>query len=68
MLADRIHVGDTIGIISPCHVATEEKYARFITGLKAIGFNVKEGKNLYNSSKKALTLHYMHICHPWQAL
>lgn len=42
-----IHTGDTIGIISPCHYADREKYARFIAGIEAQGFRVKEGENLY---------------------
>jgi muramoyltetrapeptide carboxypeptidase len=50
MLPEKICYGDTIGIIAPCHIAVRDKYTRFIAGIRALGFNIKEGKNLYNNT------------------
>jgi muramoyltetrapeptide carboxypeptidase LdcA involved in peptidoglycan recycling len=44
MLANTIKNGDTIGIVSPSHVAEKERYARFFSAINSLGFNVKEGK------------------------
>ncbi|MDR2053384.1 MAG: LD-carboxypeptidase [Treponema sp.] len=50
MLAGTIKAGDIIGIISPSHVAEKERYSRFFNTINSIGFNVKEGKNLYKNT------------------
>ncbi|MEG0852664.1 MAG: LD-carboxypeptidase [Angelakisella sp.] len=50
MVADKLNIGDTIGIISPSHIATVENYANIISGIEAKGFHVKTGKNLYKST------------------
>ena len=50
MLANTLKNGDIIGIISPSHVAEKERYLHFFNTLKSIGFNVKEGKNLYKNT------------------
>jgi muramoyltetrapeptide carboxypeptidase len=50
MLADMIKTGNTIGIVSPSHAAEKERYARFFNTIKSIGFNVKEGGNLYKNT------------------
>jgi muramoyltetrapeptide carboxypeptidase len=51
MLAGRIppklNKGDTIGIISPSHVADENRYAGLIAAIEGCGFRVKTGENLY---------------------
>lgn len=50
MIADRLKKGDTIGIISPSHLAGREWYANVISKIKAFGFNVKESTNLYSNT------------------
>lgn len=50
MLADKLRKGDTIGIISPSHVATVERYEGMIFGLESLGFRVKLGANLYKDT------------------
>jgi muramoyltetrapeptide carboxypeptidase len=50
MLANTIKNGNIIGIVSPSHVAEKERYARFFNVINSIGFNVKEGKNLYKNT------------------
>ena len=42
--------GDTVGIISPSHVATPERYRDIIFGIEALGLQVKTGKNLYKDT------------------
>lgn len=44
MIADRIHLGDTIGIISPSYLATRESYLPIFSGMRSLGFQIKEGK------------------------
>lgn len=48
--AGLLRPGDTIGLISPSHVAQREEYARLIAGIEAQGFSVKQGRNLYSST------------------
>ncbi len=48
MLAPVCKRGDTIGIVSPSHVATREKYEKIFSVIESLGFRVKPGKNLYN--------------------
>lgn len=50
MIPNKLKLGDTIGIVSPSHLATVEKYSEIIAGLQAKGFQVKVGKNLYCST------------------
>lgn len=42
--------GDTIGIVSPSHVATPEDYRGILFGIEAMGFQVKTGPNLYKDT------------------
>jgi len=46
----KLKKGDTIGIISPSHVATRERYEGAIRQLEALGFRVKTAKNLYKDT------------------
>jgi len=50
MLPTALKRGDTIGLFSPSHIATREKYSGFIKGMKAKGFAVKEADNLYKNT------------------
>lgn len=50
MIADRLKYGDTIGLVSPSHIADRDKYERIISILRAKGFKVKIGKNLYKNT------------------
>jgi muramoyltetrapeptide carboxypeptidase len=50
MMPDRLNYGDTIGLVSPCHIADPDKYGRIISALNSRGFKVKTGKNLYKST------------------
>lgn len=47
MYARRLQKGDTIGIVSPSHIAERERYAPIIAALEGLGYRVKTGKNLY---------------------
>ncbi len=50
MIADKLKPGDTIGIVSPSHVADAERYAKGIAVLESLGFRVKCGENLYQDT------------------
>ncbi len=50
MIADRINYGDTIGLVSPSHIAEPHRYERIISALESAGFKVKTGKNLYKNT------------------
>ena len=50
MIPRRLRPGDTIGVVSPSHVAERERYRPMLEGLRRLGFRVKEGKNLYRDS------------------
>lgn len=50
MKPPKLKLGDTIGIICPCHTADKERYAQFFSGINKLGFNVKEGNNLYKTT------------------
>ena len=50
MFAEKLNLGDTIGLISPSHVAEKETYANIITHLEHLGFKVKTGANLYKDT------------------
>ena len=50
MLAKSLNIGDTIGIISPSHVATRDTYAPIIAHIEKLGFKVKTGANLYKDT------------------
>ena len=47
---DKIKLGDTIGIVSPSHIAEKERYQKIIRGINNLGFNVKVGNNLYKDT------------------
>jgi hypothetical protein len=44
MIADRLHYGDTIGLVSPSHIADWDSYEHVISILKASVFRVYEGQ------------------------
>lgn len=50
MQIPKLEYGDTIGIICPCHTADPERYRTFFKGINQLGFQVKEGKNLYKTT------------------
>ena len=50
MIPKRLTYGDTIGVVSPSHVAERERYRPMLEGLRKLGFHVKEGKNLYRDT------------------
>lgn len=50
MVANKLKLGDTIGIVCPSHIATAEKYDRIIPVLESLGFRVKCGANIYKST------------------
>jgi len=50
MLANTLKIGDTIGIVSPSHVAEKEQYINYFKTINSIGFKIKEGKNLYKNT------------------
>jgi len=50
MLAYKLKIGDTVGIVSPSHIASVERYGRIIAKIKSLGFNVKTGENIYKST------------------
>ncbi|MGI6199217.1 MAG: S66 peptidase family protein [Christensenellales bacterium] len=50
MIAPQLRYGDTIGIISPSHVADRAFYAQVIGVLEGLGFAVKTGANLYRDT------------------
>ncbi len=50
MWAEKLNVGDTIGIISPSHIASEERYKNIIAGIQEQGFKVKTGNNIYKDT------------------
>lgn len=49
MIAERLHMGDVIGIASPSHIATREGYAPIFEALERMGFRVKAADNLYSA-------------------
>lgn len=46
----KLRCGDTVGIISPSHVATPERYNAAIAQINSMGFSVKLSKNLYKAT------------------
>lgn len=48
MIAKRLKIGNTIGLISPASPETPDKIKKSIEFLKSQGFNVKEGNHLYH--------------------
>lgn len=50
MIAERLNYGDTIGLVSPCHIADQKRYEHIIFILKSMGFKVKLGENLYKNT------------------
>ena len=50
MWANKLNIGDTIGIISPSHIASIDRYEKIISVIQSKGFKVKTGANLYKST------------------
>lgn len=50
MVAEKLNFGDTIGIVSPSHVATVERYSPILSAIESKGFKVKTGENLYKNT------------------
>lgn len=48
MIASRLKKGDTIGLISPAGPENPDKIKESIKFLKSLGFNIKEGKHIYD--------------------
>lgn len=48
MIAERLKKGDTIGLISPSGPENPDKIRKSIEFLKSLGFNIKEGKHMYD--------------------
>lgn len=48
MIAGRLKKGDTIGLVSPAGPESADKIKESIELLKSLGFNVKEGKHIYD--------------------
>ena len=48
MIARRLKKGDTIGLISPSGPENPDKIKKSIEFLKSLGFNIKEGKHIYD--------------------
>lgn len=48
MIGKKLNIGDTIGLISPASPENHDVIKKGIDLLKNKGFNVKEGKNIYN--------------------
>lgn len=47
MVANKLKPGSTIGLVAPCHLAGAARYSRFIEGIRALGYRVKESERLY---------------------
>ena len=47
MKSNKISIGDTIGLISPSHIASPDRYIPIASALEKLGFKLKMGKNLY---------------------
>ena len=50
IMVNKLKYGDKIGIISPSSVAEKERYQKIFFGIKSIGFDIVEGKNLYKDT------------------
>lgn len=50
MWANKLKIGDTVGIISPSHIASIELYEKIIVELQSQGFKVKTGNNIYKNT------------------
>ncbi|MBV7275429.1 LD-carboxypeptidase [Clostridium sp. PL3] len=48
MLAKRLRKGDTIGLVSPAGPENADKIKKSIGYIKSLGFNIKEGKHIYD--------------------
>ncbi len=46
----KLHVGDTVGVASPSHLAERETYEKIFTKIRALGLKVKPAPNLYARS------------------
>jgi len=50
MLSPKLNIGDTIGLISPSHIEKPELHSKIISRIKAKGFQVKIGANIYKDT------------------
>lgn len=50
MKINKLRKGDIIGIVSPSHIANENRYKPFIYTLESLGFRVKLGENIYKET------------------
>jgi muramoyltetrapeptide carboxypeptidase len=50
MKIEKLRKGDTIGLVSPSHVEKPEKHNNIISKIKAKGFQVKIGANIYKDT------------------
>ena len=50
MRPETLKPGDVIGICSPSHIPNREIYDKAFSRIRAMGFEIKEAKNLYSSS------------------
>ena len=46
----KLHVGDTVGVASPSHLAERETYEKIFAKIRALGLKVKPAPNLYARS------------------
>ena len=49
MMPERIKRGNTIGLVSPSHVADSDRYGKVASVLEGLGYKVKLGVNLFKS-------------------
>lgn len=50
LLAEKLHLGDTIGIISPAGPLPYDEIQNGIAVIRNLGFNVKEGNHIYDKN------------------
>ena len=48
--AELLKIGDTIGVISPSHIAGEADYQKIVKTLGSMGFRVKLGGNIFKDT------------------
>jgi len=48
--AELLKIGDTIGVISPSHIAGEADYQKIAKTLESMGFSVKLGDNIFKNT------------------
>ena len=50
IMAEKLKHGDYIGIIAPSHIADKERYNKYFSEIRTIGFNIIEGQNMYKNT------------------